>query len=127
MQTRTCILLGTSLAALGVILGAFGAHALKDTLEASDQLENWRTGVRYQMWHASALILYGIYRRDGKGRSLPPLFFFLGTLLFCGSIYALCFSFMKSVMGPITPLGGLFLILGWIGFALQALRGDTPK
>ena len=127
MQKKTCVTLGTVLAAIAVVLGAFGAHALKVTLEEAGQLENWRTGVRYQMWHALALVAYGLHRGAASGDDSPGAWpawcFVAGSLLFSGSIYCLCFGFLRPVMGPVTPLGGLLLICGWVGFALQAARG----
>jgi len=122
MRSSTCIVLGAVLAGVGVVLGAFGAHALKDTLVESGQLENWHTAVRYQIWHALALLAYGIWRQGREGRWAPAWCFLVGTLLFSGSIYALCFDFARSVMGPVTPLGGSFLIAGWAVFAVQAAR-----
>lgn len=109
--------------ALAVILGAFGAHALKERLVEAGQLENWHTAVRYHAWHALAVLAFGIVQeRRGIG-SLPAWLFTIGTLLFSGSIYCLSLDVARSVMGPITPLGGLCLIVGWIVFAVQVLRG----
>lgn len=96
-----------------VIFGAFGAHALKDRL-SPDQLLSWETGVRYQMYHALALLLMALLM--DKGFSLKPtvICFGLGTLLFSGSIYLLSLGIgPRGVLGPITPIGGLVLILGW--------------
>jgi uncharacterized membrane protein YgdD (TMEM256/DUF423 family) len=121
MHGRAWILLGCSWAALGVVLGAFGAHLLKSTL-APEQLVTWDTAVRYQLVHALALIAFGLFSERSSGRDYPGALLLLGSLFFSGSLYALCFEFLKSVMGPLTPLGGLMMILGWLGFAREALR-----
>lgn len=121
MHGRAWILLGCAWAALGVVLGAFGAHLLKDKL-APEQLANWDTAVRYQLVHALALVAFGLFGERSSGKDYPGVLLLLGSLFFSGSIYALCFGFLKSVMGPITPLGGVMMIGGWIGFALEARR-----
>src|SRR5262245_60448793 len=112
MRGRVWILLGCSWAAIGVVLGAFGAHALKATL-TPEQLANWDTAVRYQLLHALALIAFGLFGERSSGRDYPGILLFAGSLFFSGSIYALCFELAKSVMGPLTPLGGVMMILGW--------------
>jgi uncharacterized membrane protein YgdD (TMEM256/DUF423 family) len=122
MHPRIWIFLGCVWAALGVGLGAFGAHALKETLTASGKLESWETGVRYQILHALALIAFGLFRERNPGKDFPAPLLLLGSVFFSSSIYALSFGFMKALMGPITPLGGLLMILGWLGFAREALR-----
>ena len=122
MHPRIWIFLGCVWAAIGVGLGAFGAHALKETLTASGKLESWETGVRYQLVHALALIAFGLFRERNPGRDFPAPLLMLGSLFFSTSVYALSFDFMKALMGPLTPLGGLLMILGWLGFAREALR-----
>jgi uncharacterized membrane protein YgdD (TMEM256/DUF423 family) len=121
MNPRLWILLGCVSAALAVACGAFGAHLLKATL-TPEQLANWDTAVRYQLVHALALIAFGLFSERTRGKEYPGLLFLFGSLFFSGSIYALCFDFLSGLMGPITPLGGLMLILGWLGFAREALR-----
>lgn len=122
MQGRLWILVGALLCGLGVVSGAFGAHALRSSLETADQLENWRTAVRYQVWHGLALVaLAPSLPVAGRGRAVLPLFV-VGTLLFSGSIYGLALGGPGAILGPITPLGGLALILGWASVAAAALR-----
>src|SRR5262245_13660418 len=121
MNPRAWILAGCVWAALGVVLGAFGAHALKGTL-MPDQLASWDTAVRYQLVHALAVVAFGLFCERTSGRDYPGLLLLFGSFFFSGSLYALCFGFMTSVMGPVTPLGGLMMICGWIGFALEARR-----
>jgi uncharacterized membrane protein YgdD (TMEM256/DUF423 family) len=121
MHGRAWILLGCSWAALGVVLGAFGAHLLKDTLPPNE-LANWDTAVRYQLVHALALVAFGLFGERTSGRDYPGLLLLFGSFFFSGSLYALCLGFLTSVMGPITPLGGAMMICGWIGFAHEARR-----
>lgn len=109
------------LAGTAVILGAFGAHALEARLDA-DALDAYTTAVRYQMWHALALALWAIT----GGPRLVAWSFALGTLLFAGSIYGLSFD-GPSILGPITPLGGLLLIIGWFTWAASLLRSSVQK
>jgi uncharacterized membrane protein YgdD (TMEM256/DUF423 family) len=121
MNPRAWILAGCVWAAIGVVLGAFGAHALKGTL-TPEQLANWDTAVRYQLVHALALIAFGLFGERTSGRDYPGLLLLFGSFFFSGSLYALCLGFLTSVMGPLTPLGGLMMIVGWLGFANEARR-----
>ena len=121
MNPRAWILVGCVWAALGVVLGAFGAHLLKAKLEA-EQLANWDTAVRYQLVHALAVVAFGLFSERSNGKEYPGVLLLLGSLFFSGSIYALCFGFLANVMGPVTPLGGLMMIGGWLGFAREAVR-----
>lgn len=101
--------------ALSIILGAFGAHALKKKL-TSEQLTSFETGVKYQMYHAIVLLLVGFNFQSNLGNT--SLFFIIGTILFSFSIYGLVLSdaFGKKMkfLGPITPIGGLCLLIGWV-------------
>jgi uncharacterized membrane protein YgdD (TMEM256/DUF423 family) len=121
MNARAWVLAGCVWAALGVVCGAFGAHALKATL-TPEALVTWETAVRYQLVHALALIAYGLFCERASGRDLPGVLFVFGSFFFSGSLYALALDFLKSLMGPITPLGGVLMIAGWIAFAREALR-----
>lgn len=122
MNPRFWVLLGCVWAALGVVLGAFGAHALEEALTQRQTLDEWDTAVRYQLVHALALVAFGLFGERTRGRDYPAVLFLLGSLFFSGSIYALSFELAKGLMGPLTPLGGLMLILGWLGFAHEAVR-----
>jgi uncharacterized membrane protein YgdD (TMEM256/DUF423 family) len=108
-----------------VALGAFGAHALRERLEA-ESLEIFETGARYQMFHALALILSGVLCGNRRGRAVSAAgwLFVLGTLLFSGSLYALALTGV-SILGAVTPLGGLAWLLAWALLALAALRRRT--
>ena len=96
-----------------VVLGAFCAHALKKTLEPS-QLAIFETGVRYQMFHALALLDVALFHDRAPSRALAAagIFFSAGTVLFSGSLYLLATTAARWP-GPVTPLGGLCLITGW--------------
>ena len=115
------LLVGALLGAAGVAAGAFGAHGLKERL-TPEALGWWDTASRYQLVHALALIAFGLFSERSSGKDYPGALLLLGSLFFSGSLYALCFDFLKSVMGPVTPLGGLMMIFGWLGFAREALR-----
>lgn len=116
----TFLKLGSFFALLGVVLGAFGAHGLENYL-SSDQLDTFDTGVRYQFYHALALILLAILTAPMKNDRLlryAGWLFAIGILLFSGSIYLLaCREFLGIEhwrwLGPLTPLGGTCFIIGW--------------
>jgi len=117
-------LLGSILALSAVLLGAFGAHALKQTLSAHDSIQTWETAVRYQMWHALGLILLSlINERQALPKMIGPCFF-IGTLLFSGSLYGLALDGPRW-LGPITPLGGLCLIAGWALLAYSCVKNKS--
>lgn len=121
---RKILFWGIGFALTAVILGAFGAHALK-TILTPDKLLSFETGVRYQLIHALALIMLALYHQQNasnlnlyKGIGFVAHFFIVGSFLFCGSIYGLAYlsltdSKWSMVLGPITPLGGLSFMLGW--------------
>lgn len=98
--------------AAGVGLGAFGAHALKETLAASNTTDIWRTAVLYHLVHAAAAFAA---MTSALSERLRPavLCWLLGTLLFCGSLYGLALGGPRQ-LGPITPLGGVLFIVGWL-------------
>jgi uncharacterized membrane protein YgdD (TMEM256/DUF423 family) len=104
--------LGGLLALGSVLCGAFGAHALKDVLSERGTSATWETAVRYQMWHALALILIALLREQKSVRDSAGGCFAVGTLLFSGSLYWLALGGPRW-LGPITPVGGLFLMAGW--------------
>jgi uncharacterized membrane protein YgdD (TMEM256/DUF423 family) len=117
-------LLGSILAFSAVLFGAFGAHALKQTLSAHDSIQTWETAVRYQMWHALGLILLSlICERQALPKMIGPCFV-IGTLLFSGSLYGLALDGPRW-LGPITPLGGLCLIAGWALLAYSCVKNKS--
>jgi uncharacterized membrane protein YgdD (TMEM256/DUF423 family) len=113
------------LGALAVALGALGAHALKGKLNEGlitpDQFSGFETGVRYHMYHVFALLLVVLLRHRFPGKALKYayIFFVIGIILFSGSLYLLCTRQLTgadwlTVLGPVTPIGGLLLIAGWL-------------
>ncbi|TBW28995.1 DUF423 domain-containing protein [Gramella sp. KN1008] len=117
------LIFGGILGTLSVILGAFGAHALRRSFN-DDQLRSFEVGVRYQMYHSVMLIISGIvFPFTETGQVLTAWCFIIGIILFSFSIYALTYSDSRGkklkLLGPITPVGGLFLIIGWILFTFN--------
>lgn len=110
-----------------IVLGAFAAHGLKETLDP-EQMDGLKTGIRYQMYHVIILLFVNTYSGfTDKFKNQVSWLFFIGILFFSGSIYALyLLAVPASSIWFITPLGGLILILGWIFmflyFAKRALK-----
>ena len=117
------LIMGGTYGTLAVIFGAFGAHGLKNYLDL-EQLKSFETGVKYQMYHALLLILCGIALPfQGFSQSLMGWFIVLGVFFFSFSIYGLVLSSARgrkmAFLGPVTPLGGLLLVMGWILFTIN--------
>lgn len=119
------LMLGALFAALGVGLGAFGAHGLKARL--GESLATWETAVFYQLVHALAIVVVAVLMRSHAEltalRGIGGLFC-AGILLFCGSLYILALGGPRW-FGPITPFGGLAFIAGWLWLAVAAARGGA--
>mgnify|MGYP003683363511 FL=1 len=113
---------GAIFSGLAVALGAFGAHALKEKLSPY-ALDVFETGVKYQMYHALAIIAVGLLasRIDGPAIRVSAYSFMIGILVFSGSLYTLAFTGTKW-LGAITPMGGLAFLVGWISLALACFR-----
>ncbi|MEJ2483276.1 MAG: DUF423 domain-containing protein, partial [Gemmatimonadota bacterium] len=113
-MNRTAWILGSLSAFLGVAAGAFGAHALKAVV-APDLLVVYETGVRYQLFHALALLALGLaakVRPEGRW-SIPVWLFAGGTVLFSGSLYLLALTGVRW-LGAVTPIGGICFLAGWL-------------
>ncbi len=129
MNSKSILGIAAFMAFTAVILGALGAHALKDSLSA-DALDSFKTGVRYQAWHALALLFLGLlaHLKLVKGASAVAWLFTLGVVLFSLSIYGLSTQSLTHLslgwLGPVTPLGGLFLIAGWALLFIKILRSN---
>jgi uncharacterized membrane protein YgdD (TMEM256/DUF423 family) len=121
-MTRTFFVLGSGLACLGVVIGAFGAHALKTRISA-EMLTIFEVGVRYQMYHALALfaVAWAVTYFHAGLASTAGWLFVAGMVIFSGSLYALALSAIR-IWGAVTPLGGLLLIAGWCCLCLSALK-----
>ena len=123
---RKIISTGAVLGMIAIILGAFGAHALKKVL-SMEELSTFETGVRYQMYHALFLIFIGIINElSQKTKKIIYNLVVFGVLLFSGSIYVLATNSLTSfdfkVIGFITPIGGLLLILAWVVLLLHFIK-----
>lgn len=117
---RKALIAGAIFAMLAVILGAFGAHALKPLLSVKDT-HTYETAVTYQFYHSFALLIAGIVYQYLPFRlvKLAALFFAIGIILFSGSLYTIIALGLNGVVGLkgigiLTPIGGLFFILGWL-------------
>jgi uncharacterized membrane protein YgdD (TMEM256/DUF423 family) len=131
---RSIQIRGIVFAAIAVILGAFGAHALKAVLPL-DRLQVFETGVRYQIIHSIALIVLSLNLTKyedatfaSKWMHRAALFMTIGIVLFSGSLYIISTSSILPFsvgpwMGPITPIGGLFFIIGWTSWGIASYRG----
>jgi uncharacterized membrane protein YgdD (TMEM256/DUF423 family) len=117
---RTFLLVGAVLGFLGVALGAFGAHGLRGRL-SPEMLAVFETGVRYQMYHALALLLTSLLmaRMGGWLVNAAGWCFIAGIAIFSGSLYALALSGV-TILGAITPIGGLAFLAGWACLAIAA-------
>jgi uncharacterized membrane protein YgdD (TMEM256/DUF423 family) len=125
-MTPFTLLFGSLLGGLAVIFGAFGAHALKKIL-SEEQLKSFETGVKYQFYHAFLLLLIGFnFELKTKVEEIMVYCIVLGTILFSFSIYGLVLSSAKNkkwkFLGPVTPLGGLLLVNGWILLFISVLE-----
>ena len=109
------IMTGAFSALISVAAGAFGAHALKERL-SENLLNAFEVGVRYQMYHALALILMGLLMSKLPAANAAAWCFLAGTLLFSGSLYGLALTGLKF-FGPLTPIGGVLLMAGWVTLA----------
>ena len=118
MNSRKILLSGAIFMALAILLGAFGAHALKTSL-SPEMLADYKTGVEYQFYHALGLLLIGLigFNVQSKWLQRSAILLCIGILLFSGSLYILSITGIKMI-GAITPLGGLSLVTGWIFLAL---------
>jgi uncharacterized membrane protein YgdD (TMEM256/DUF423 family) len=137
-MSRKILLWGISFALLSVILGAFGAHALKSIVPL-EKLQIFETGVRYQFMHAMALIFLSLYIEQKQGfvddenaLNWASRFFCIGIFLFSGSLYGLTISaFLNpswtTFLGPITPLGGLCFMLGWLSWGRVVFLHKVDK
>ena len=128
-MNRTSVVTGVIFIVIAIILGAFGAHALKEKLEVA-QLNSFEVGVRYQMYHGLALLAIGL----GSEKIPFSLKWFNGLVIagivaFSCSIYLLAIQSLigakLSFLGPITPIGGSLLIIAWIIFLIRFIRSKA--
>ena len=126
MEADLFLAIGAILAALGVALGAFGAHLMSQSFSDSDK-EVWRTATSYQMYHALALIVTArlLSRHPTRYFRVACGSFVIGILLFSGSLYTIALTDQPGA-GIITPLGGLAFLAGWIALAVGIFHTDIP-
>ena len=118
---KTFVMIGALAGVVGVALGAFGAHGLRSRI-SPEMLAVFETGVRYQMYHALALVALGALAPSLSGR-LPVIAgwaFTLGILVFSGSLYVLALTEIR-ILGAVTPLGGVAFLVGWACLAIAAI------
>jgi len=124
MNSKLQIQIAGLMGLLAVVCGAFGAHSLKPLLDES-ALQNWDTASRYQFYHSLAILIVALLGKGMNSKLLErsALFFLLGIIFFSGSLYLLSIRSLVSFnflwLGPITPIGGLFFILGWFSLILS--------
>lgn len=128
-MSKRILLTASLFGAVAVVLGAFGAHGLKKILD-SGAIEIWAKGVEYQFYHAFALLFLSQWKTAAvKLKNLAYWFFSLGILFFSGSLYLLStadlLGISTSFIGPVTPIGGFFFILGWLSLFLAAMRAEN--
>ena len=128
MTQKRILLWAIAFIAVAIIFGAFGAHALKERISA-ERLVSFETGVRYQMYHGLALLALALLTEKSTfGNRLPVNLIIIGTLLFSFSIYGLAlqevFGMSLIFLGPITPLGGSVLIIGWIILGFKIFKSE---
>jgi uncharacterized membrane protein YgdD (TMEM256/DUF423 family) len=115
MNQQTTLMTGVVFAALGVAIGAFGAHALRPLLEEHARTETFELAVRYQFYHAFAILFTGVLMLHFLSRHLrrAAVCFAIGIVIFSGSLYILSVSGVRE-WGAITPIGGVLFIAGWL-------------
>lgn len=133
MKDRHILLAGSVLGGLAVALGAFGAHWLESAVEQwglapeeqAQRLATWEVAVRYQMYHALALLAVGVLAMRGSSRSLTwsANLFVVGVTIFSGCLYVLVITGVK-VLGAIVPIGGTCLIIGWVLLAVGSWKSQ---
>jgi len=121
-MSRSILLIAALLLALAVILGAFGAHALKERLTA-DMMQVYETGVKYHFYHALGLLLVGVLaiQMPSTLMNWSAICLIAGIVIFSGSLYVLAITGIKW-LGAITPIGGLSFIAGWVLLALAVWK-----
>jgi uncharacterized membrane protein YgdD (TMEM256/DUF423 family) len=126
MKAKNAIIWSGIFGAFAIAIGALGAHALKSILNP-EALESLQTAVKYQLFHALALLVLGLSEKSRQFK-WPIRLFILGTIFFSGSIYGLLslrfYELPNSFLGPITPIGGLMFIAGWISIIYRATQID---
>jgi len=117
MTNKFFLQAGAIMGAIGVVLGAFGAHAFKPMLEASGRMDTFETAVKYQFYHALGLVLISILLQNAsvaaaKWYNWAGYGMLAGVIIFSGALYTICFTGIKA-FGAVAPIGGTLMIIGW--------------
>jgi uncharacterized membrane protein YgdD (TMEM256/DUF423 family) len=124
-MNKTYLTTGALFICLSILLGAFGAHGLKEVL-TSEELSSFEVGVKYQMYHGLAFLAIGFNSNKFQFLKICCIGFIVGIVLFSGSIYLLSidsiFGIKMSFLGPVTPIGGAILIITWSYFILKVFK-----
>ncbi|MES3019232.1 MAG: DUF423 domain-containing protein [Bacteroidota bacterium] len=126
-MNKRIIVIASVFGILAVILGAFGAHGLKQMVSA-EALDTWHTAVQYQFYHTLAMLFLATFSRfKSRAINAASWFFTAGIMLFSGSLYLISTKELLniengSLLGPLTPIGGLFFILGWICLLVATIK-----
>jgi uncharacterized membrane protein YgdD (TMEM256/DUF423 family) len=128
MNARITLISGAVCAGLAVGLGAFGAHALKPVLLQSGRAETYELAVRYQFYHSIALCITGLLLLHYRHKLLrgAAWCFLTGIMLFSGSLYLLSLSGI-TILGAVTPFGGVLLLTGWISLVISFLKTKSLR
>jgi uncharacterized membrane protein YgdD (TMEM256/DUF423 family) len=124
ISQRQVLMMASAAGFLAVALGAFGAHAWKETLLANGRLDTFELAARYHFYHALALLAIALIldKLPSRATSVSAMLIGAGMILFSGSLYALSFLTLPAIAW-ITPLGGLFLLAGWLSLFWSVVRG----
>lgn len=120
---KLSIISGIVFSVLSVAIGAFGAHSLQQILESNNRVDTFETAVKYQMFHALALLFTGLFHIYFKQANLnyAIYLFIIGIIIFSGSLYILSITNIKW-LGAITPIGGLAFIAAWIVLLFEIIK-----
>lgn len=127
MTARATLVLASLLLGIAVVLGAFGAHALRARV-GSDMQAVWSTAVQYHAWHALGLLVIGLlmlHRPGAAGLGVAAWLMLAGIVVFSGSLYALVLTSTRA-LGAVTPVGGVCFIAGWLVLAWACWRTFGP-
>ena len=122
--SKTFLILAGFSGLAGIVLGALGAHALAETLRERETVEAWDTAVRYHFFHTAALLGLGVWLRlepAGALAAAAGACWTAGLLIFCGTLYILALG-GPGFLGPVTPIGGILFMAGWVLLGLAAWR-----
>lgn len=114
--------IGCVMIAVGVALGAFGAHGLEEMLTLTSRVDTFETAVKYHFYNSLGIVLIGIMCKMHPGAfKRSGWLIIIGTIIFSGSLYLLCFTGI-TILGAVTPIGGVLLIIGWLFAAKDAFK-----